>query len=90
MDVLHIDFADVCGKTVMVVVDRFSKYAWFVLLGKTDAVSVAHSFFVSVVSNFGLPKAIISDRDARFTGMFWKTLMKMFQTELCFSTAFHP
>lgn len=90
LEVLHIDFADVCGKTVMVVVDRFSKYAWFVPLGQTDAVSVAHSFFTCVVSHHGLPKVIISDRDARFTGKFWKTLMSLFNTELLFSTAFHP
>ena len=41
MEVLHIDFTDVNGRSVMTVVDRFSKYAWFVPLGKTDAVSVA-------------------------------------------------
>ena len=31
MEVLHIDFTEANGKFVMTVVDRFSKFAWFVL-----------------------------------------------------------
>ena len=59
----------------MTVVDRFSKYALFVPLKSTTAVDVAHAFFDYVVSQHGLPNAIISDRDPRFTGNFWKSLM---------------
>ena len=50
MEVLHIDFTEVSGKFVMTVVDRFSKYAWFVPLRATDARSVAETFFQKVVT----------------------------------------
>lgn len=94
-EVIHIDFVTelplVDGyNCVMTVVDRFSKFAHFVPLGDTTAVAVAQQFFDKVVSVHGLPRAIISDRDARFTGNFWKALMKLLGTELQFSTAFHP
>ena len=39
---------------------------------------------------FGLPKEIISDRDARFIGKFWVELFKLLGSELKFSTANHP
>ena len=50
MEVLHIDFTEVSGQFVMTVVDRFSKYAWFVPLRATDAHRVAETFFQKVVT----------------------------------------
>ena len=38
----------------------------------------------------GVPKVIISDRDAKFTGNFQKYLFKGLGTQLNFSTAYHP
>ena len=38
----------------------------------------------------GLPEVIISDRDPRFTGKFWKSLFDLLGTDLRFSMAFHP
>ena len=64
----------------MTVVDSFSKMAIFVPLDKTDAVSVAKKFFSSVVAQFGLPRVLVSDRDPRFTGNFWRTLLQQFKT----------
>ena len=37
-----------------------------------------------------LPRSIISDRDNKFVGYFWKTLWKKMGTELKFSSTFHP
>ena len=38
----------------------------------------------------GLPKAIISDRDTKFTSNFWKGLFAGLGTKSNFSTAYHP
>jgi len=37
----------------------------------------------------GIPKIVILDRDAKFTGNFWKALFKGLDTKLNFSTTFH-
>ncbi|XP_042018422.1 uncharacterized protein LOC121766112 [Salvia splendens] len=53
--------------TIMVVVDRLSKYAHFAPLPtKFDALRVAHLFINTVVRHHGFPKTLVSDRDSVF------------------------
>ena len=57
--------------SVLVVVDRFSKMAHFLLCSRTSEASrVAKFFFDGVVKLYDLPKTIVSDRDVKFTSYF--------------------
>lgn len=59
---------------ILVVVDKFSKYAHFVALHHPfTALSVAQAFIINVCKLHGMPQAIISDRDKVFTGRLWQT-----------------
>jgi hypothetical protein len=66
-------FPKVGGKmVVMIVVDRFSKYAHFIVLHHPYiALTVAQAFFDQVVHLHGIPNSIVSDRDPIFTSNFW-------------------
>jgi len=65
--------------------------AHFIPCTKTTYASrVAKLYFNEIVKLYGLPQTIVSDRDARFTSYFWKTLWHMVGTKLKFSTAYHP
>ncbi|KAI4331788.1 hypothetical protein L6164_016743 [Bauhinia variegata] len=77
--------------SIMVVVDRFSKYAMFIPAQADCKVDeAAHLFFKHVVKLWGIPRSIVSDCDPRFIGKFWRELFKLMGTDLNFSTSFHP
>lgn len=80
------------GKDViMVVVDRLSKYAHFMALSHPyTAPSVAQVFLDNIYKLHGLPKSIISDRDAIFVSHFWQGLFKGLHVKINLSTAYHP
>ena len=76
---------------VWVVVDRLTKSAHFLAIRTTDSVLTLSKLYVrEIVRLHGVPLSIVSDRDARFTSRFWKSLQKALGTELRLSTAFHP
>ncbi|GAU19157.1 hypothetical protein TSUD_79800 [Trifolium subterraneum] len=77
--------------TIMVVVDRLTKYADFIPM-KSDytSKSVAETFMHNIVKLHGMPKSIVSDRDRVFTSTFWQHLFKLQGTSLAMSSAYHP
>jgi hypothetical protein len=76
---------------IMVCIDRLSKMAHFIPGHTTDdAKTVSKLYLEHVFRLHGLPKVIVSDRDSRFTGHFWKNLHQLLGTKLAMSTAYHP
>lgn len=76
---------------IMVVVDKFSKYAHFIPLAHPfTAFKVALAYMDNVFKLHGLPEAIVTDRDKVFTSALWQELFKLAGTELQMSSAYHP
>ncbi|XP_031257652.1 uncharacterized protein LOC116115659 [Pistacia vera] len=77
--------------TILVVVDRLTKYSHFLSLKHPyTATDVAHLFIKEIVWLHGFPLSIISDRDRVFISHFWKELFKHSGTQLRMSSAYHP
>lgn len=97
----HTDTMDFCGPFVIsgkgewvrniVVVDGLTERAHFIPSHNSDtATEVARWLFNEIVRLHGLPSNIISNQDAKFTSLFWKSLFERLGTRLAMSTAYHP
>ncbi|GJP55984.1 hypothetical protein CLOM_g15021, partial [Closterium sp. NIES-68] len=76
---------------VLVVVDRLTKMVHFAPCRTTiTAKETARLFISTVVRLHGIPAAIISDRDPKFTSKFWQDTWARYSTRLQFSSAYHP
>ena len=76
---------------IFIVVDRFSKMAHFIACHKTDdATNVADLFFNEIVHLHGVPRIIVSNRNAKFLIYFWEVLWGKLGTKLLFLTTCHP
>ncbi|CAH0478922.1 unnamed protein product [Peronospora belbahrii] len=82
---------DAAGNTgIVVFVDRLSKMAHLAAVPDSiDGEGAAKIFMDRVLRQHGLPVAIVSDRDSRFTGKFWTSVSKVLGTRLDMSTADH-
>jgi len=80
------------GKTtILVVVDRLTKYAHFCPVSHPyTASTIAQLFMDNIVKLHGVPQSIVSDRDKIFTSHFWKELFRLQGTQLKMSTSYHP
>ena len=93
---ISLDFIEglprVNGKSViLMVVDRFSKQAQFIMLSHPyTAATVAKEFFNAIIRLHGFLVFIVSDRDLMFTGHVWWDLFKMASVQLQMSMTFHP
>nr|GEZ94850.1 putative reverse transcriptase domain-containing protein [Tanacetum cinerariifolium] len=77
--------------TIWVIIDRLTKSAHFLPMRENDPMEKLMKLYMKeVVTRHGDPVSIISDRDGRFTSLFWQALHKALGTRLDMSTAYHP
>ncbi|KAF4556639.1 Transposon Tf2-5 polyprotein-like protein 2 [Elsinoe fawcettii] len=77
--------------SILVLVDRFTKYCYFVPHKTTStAEDMAFAFLRTIVSRHGVPQTLITDRDKLFTSQFWQSFVDLLGVEHKLSTSFHP
>ncbi|XP_056850592.1 uncharacterized protein LOC108827423 [Raphanus sativus] len=76
---------------IWVIVDRLTKSAHFLAVKKNDGASqLAQIYIDEIVRLHGVPVSIVSDRDVKFTSIFWGAFQKALGTKVHMSTAYHP
>jgi hypothetical protein len=61
---------------ILVVTDRLTKYAYFIFYKEgSTAEELVYTFNKNIITNYGIPEEIISNRDKLFISNFWKSLM---------------
>ncbi|GJW55409.1 putative reverse transcriptase domain-containing protein [Tanacetum coccineum] len=77
--------------TIWVIIDRLTKSAHFIPTQETDSMETLTRLYIKeIVSRYGVPISIISDRDNHFTSRFWQSLQSALGTQFDMNTAYHP
>jgi hypothetical protein len=80
-----------CFNSVLVVVDKLSRYAHFIGLSHPYTLStVVTAYMDNVHKLHGMPESIVSDRDNIFTSRFWREMATLIGTKLRMSSSHHP
>ena len=76
---------------LLVVIDRLTSQVHLILTDtRVIAKGIAWLFLKEVVRLHGVPDSIGSDRDSKFTAIFWRELQRIMEIRSLMSTAFHP
>ena len=76
--------------TILVVMDRLTKYAYFIPARTTDtAEDTAKTLFARVFSIHGCPSVIISDRQTTFCAQFFTELLRIMRVKQRMGTAYY-
>jgi len=74
--------------TILVVVDRLSKFAHFIPLSHPfTARTVALVYIDHIYKLYGMPQVIVTDRDPLFTSELWREFWQLQGSQLNFSTS---
>jgi hypothetical protein len=77
--------------SIWVIVDRLTKVAHFIPITATYSRPQLVELHMSrIVYLYGVLKKIVSDRGTQFTTKFWERLHETLDTQLRFSSAYHP
>jgi transposase InsO family protein len=77
--------------SIWMIMDRLTKVAHFIPIKTTySGPQLAELYMSRIVCLHGVPKKIVSDRGTQFTSKFWERLYETLDTQLCFSSAYHP
>jgi transposase InsO family protein len=72
-------------------VDRLTKVAHYIPVKTTySRPQLAKLYMSMIVCLHGMPKKIVSDRGTQFTSRLWERLHETLDTQLHFSSAYHP
>jgi hypothetical protein len=77
--------------SIWVIVDRLTKVAHFIPVKTTySRPQLAELYMLRIVCLHGVPKKIVSDRGTQFTLRFWERFHEALDTQLRFSSSYHP
>jgi len=76
---------------ILVIVNKLTKYAIFIPTTTTITEKGSAELFIQhVITQYGIPRQVISDRETRWKGEFWKEICDQMGMKRALTTAYHP
>ena len=89
--VIHLPRTSRGHDAMWVIMDQLTKSAHFLDMRMTFTLEEFCRLYIrEIVRLHGVPISTVSDRDPRFTALFWESFQRALGTQLMMSTTFHP
>lgn len=85
LDIVHIDLYFINNKTMLTIIDKFSKFAAAYTISSRDSINITKQI-KTFICNFGTPRKIICDQGAEFNSILFKDFCKQFSIDLHFTS----
>ena len=77
-------------KHVLLVVDSYSKWCEVFSLRTQEATEIADILYKEIITRYGVPRVLISDRGRKCMSNLVKTISEMFQITRHLTSSYHP
>jgi len=76
---------------ILVIIDKLMKYTIFIpTTTMITEKGTAELFFQHMITQYRIPRQVISDRDTQWKGEFWKKICDWMGMKRALTTAYHP
>ena len=90
IELFKIDYQEKIIDTIFIIIDRFTKYFWFISISTIiNIAEFAELFYNQIELEYRNPDRIILDQESVFINKFWSELYYYLKIKLWYSTVFY-
>ena len=78
------------NKYLLTFVDHYTRFCEAIPIAKQDTETIARSFVTKIITQFGVPKKLLTDRGANFTSALIKETCKLLKIQKLQTSSFRP
>ena len=77
-------------KYILLLVDSYSRWCEAFPMKSQDAYAVARVLFSEIITRYGAPRSLVTDRGRQFTSQLIKAVCEIFSIKKHFTSSYHP
>jgi len=89
-DVGPLPVTDKGNKYLLTFIDHFTRFCAATPIARQDTETIAREFVTKIITQFGVPKKILTDRGASFTSVLTKETCKLLKIQKLQTSSYHP
>jgi len=78
------------NKYLLTFVDHFTRFCEAIPIARQDTETIAREFVIRIITQFGIPKKLLTDKGANFTSALIKETCKLFKIRKLQTSSYHP
>jgi hypothetical protein len=78
------------NKYLLTFIDHYTRFCDAILIAKQDTETIAREFVVRIITQYGVPKKLLTDRGANFTSALIKETCKLLKIQKLQTSSYHP